>query len=134
MTTRSDLLTRILPFVRIADERSFSRAAADLGVTTAAMSKALKKLEDGLGVKLLDRSSRLVTLTKAGVTFLERCRQAVLNVQGAREAMLGAASEPQGEIGVTLPFILAPFVVPSLDQLSALYPRLSFRFNMSDRL
>ncbi len=134
MTVRADLFAGILPFVRAAEERSFSRAAADLGVTTAAVSKAVKKLEDDLGVKLLERSSRLVTLTRAGEVFLERCRQAVLNVQGAREAMQAATKEPQGEIAVTLPFILAPFVVPSLGRVSAQYPRLSFRFNMSDRL
>jgi DNA-binding transcriptional LysR family regulator len=134
MALRADLFSGILPFVRTAEERSFSRAATDLGVTTAAVSKAVKKLEGDLGLKLLDRSSRVVTLTKAGEVFLERCRQAVLNVQGAREAMQSATSEPQGEIAVTLPFILAPFVVPSLAQLSAQYPRLSFRFNMSDRL
>ncbi|MCC6807081.1 MAG: LysR family transcriptional regulator [Deltaproteobacteria bacterium] len=134
MTLRADLFAGILPFVRTAEEKSFSRAATDLGVTTAAVSKAVKKLEDDLGVKLLDRSSRLVTLTKAGAVFLERCRQAVLNVQGAREAMHAATKEPQGEIAVTLPFILAPFVVPSLGRLSAQYSRLSFRFNMSDRL
>lgn len=131
---RADLFAGVLPFVRTAEERSFSRAAADLGVTTAAVSKAVKKLEDELGVKLLDRSSRVVALTRAGEVFLERCRQAVLNVQGAREAMQAATLEPQGELAVTLPFILAPFVVPNLGRLSAQYPRLSFRLSMTDRL
>ena len=131
---RSDLFAGVLPFVRTAEEKSFSRAATDLGVTTAAVSKAVKKLEDDLGVKLFDRSSRLVTLTKEGEIFLERCRQAVLNVQGAREAVQRATKEPQGELAVTLPFILAPFVVPNLGRLSAQYPRLSFRMSMSDRL
>lgn len=131
---RSDLFAGVLPFVRTAEERSFSRAAADLGVSTAAISKAVKKLEDELGVKLLDRSSRVVALTPAGEVFLERCRAAVLNVQGAREAMQTATREPQGELAVTLPFILAPFVVPNLGRLSAQYPRLSFRLSMTDRL
>ena len=134
MAIRSDLFAGVLPFVRTAEEKSFSRAATELGVTTAAVSKAVKKLEDDLGVKLLDRSSRVVTLTKAGEVFLERCRQAVFNVQGAREAVQRATKEPQGELAVSLPFILAPFVVPNLGRLSAQYPRLSFRFNMSDRL
>lgn len=134
MTGQADLFSGVLPFVRTAEEKSFSRAASELGVSTAAVSKAVKKLEAGLGVKLLERSSRLVTLTRAGQTFLERCRQAVLTMQGAHEAMQAATKEPQGELTVTMPFILAPFVVPGLARFSAQYPRLSFRFNMSDRL
>jgi DNA-binding transcriptional LysR family regulator len=94
----------------------------------------VRKLEDDLGVKLLDRSSRVVTVTKEGDVFLERCRQAVLNVQGAREAMSSTRREPHGELGVTMPFILAPFVVPKLPRLAAQYPRLSFRLHMSDRV
>jgi DNA-binding transcriptional LysR family regulator len=131
---RPDLFAGVLPFVRAAEERSFGRAAQSLGITTAAVSKAVRRLEDDLGVKLLDRSSRVVTITKEGEIFLERCRQAVLSVQGAREAMRSTRREPHGEIGVTMPVILAPFVVPSLPRLAAQYPRLSFQLHMSDRV
>lgn len=134
MTARADLFAGVIPFVRTAEERSFGRAAVSLGITTAAVSKAVRKLEDNLGVKLLDRSSRVVTLTKEGAVFLDRCRQAVLHVQGAREAMQGARREPHGEIAVTLPFIIAPFVVPNLPRLGAQYPRLTFRLHLSDRV
>lgn len=130
----ADLFAGVLPFVRTAEERSFSRAAVSLGITTAAVSKAVKKLEEELGVRLLDRSSRSVALTREGEIFLQRCRPAVLSVLGAREAMQAANREPQGELAVTLPFILAPFVVPNLGRLSAQYPRLSFRVSLSDRL
>lgn len=131
---RPDLFAGVLPFVRAAEERSFGRAAASLGITTAAVSKAVRKLEDELGAKLLDRSSRNVSLTPEGEVFLERCRQAVLGVQGAREAVQGARREPQGELSVTMPFILAPFVVTNLPRLAAQYPRLSFRLHMTDRI
>lgn len=123
-----------MPFVRTAEERSFGRAAASLGVTTAAVSKAVRKLEEDLDVRLLERSSRTVTLTREGEIFLERCRQAVLGVQGAREAIEDAKREPQGELAVTLPFILAPLVVPGLTTLASQYPRLSFRLAMTDRV
>ncbi|MBX3229313.1 MAG: LysR family transcriptional regulator [Labilithrix sp.] len=131
---RADLFAGILPFVRTAEEKSFGRAAVSLGVTTAAVSKAVRKLEEDLGVKLLDRTSRAVTLTKDGAVFLERCREAVLGVQGARDAMSSARREPHGELGVTLPFILAPFVIPNLPRLAAQYPRLSFRLQITDRV
>lgn len=131
---RADLFAGVLPFVRTAEERSFGRAAASLGITTAAVSKAVRKLEDDLGVKLLDRSSRVVALTREGAAFLERCRPAVLGVQGARDAMQETRREPQGELGVTLPFILAPFVVPGLARLGSQYPRLVFRLHLTDRI
>ncbi len=134
MPLRNDLFTGVLPFVRTAEERSFGRAAASLGITTAAVSKSVRKLEEDLGAKLLVRSSRNVSLTPEGEVFLERCRQAVLGVQGAREAVQGARREPQGELSVTMPFILAPFVVSGLARLGAQYPRLSFRLHLSDRI
>jgi LysR family transcriptional regulator, regulator for bpeEF and oprC len=134
MSIRPDLFAGVLPFVRTAEERSFGRAAASLGVSTAAVSKAVRKLEDDLGVRLLDRSSRVVTLTREGEIFLERCRQAVLSVKGAREAMSDSRREPHGELRVTMPFILAPLVVPHLPRLAAHYPRLSFRLHLSDRV
>jgi LysR family transcriptional regulator, regulator for bpeEF and oprC len=129
-----NLFAGILPFVRVAEERSFGRAAASLGVTTAAMSKAVRRLEEELGVRLLDRSSRVVVPTREGELFLERCRRAVLDVQGARDVVQGTRREPQGELAVTLPFILAPFVVPHLARLGAQYPRLAFRIQLSDRM
>jgi LysR family transcriptional regulator, regulator for bpeEF and oprC len=134
MKIRSDLFSGVLHFVRCAEQKSFSKAALDLGVTTAAVSKAIKKLEEDLGIGLFDRSSRTVELTRAGEVFLERCRSAVLNVQGAREAVRDTKSEPQGELAVSMSVILADLVVPLLPRLSAQYPRLTFRLNMSDRL
>lgn len=134
MQMRPDLFSGVLPFVRAAEERSFGRAAVSLGITTAAVSKAVKKLEDDLGVKLLDRTSRAVSLTRDGEVFLERCRRAVADVQSARAALQGTRREPQGELSVTLPFILAPLVVPQLARLGAQYPRLAFELHVSDRV
>jgi DNA-binding transcriptional LysR family regulator len=134
MPIRPDLFAGVLPFVRTAEERSFGRAAASLGITTAAVSKAVRKLEEDLGVKLLDRSSRSVSLTPEGALFLDRCRQAVAGVLGAREAVAEARTEPQGELAVTLPFILAPFVVSDLPRLAAQHPRLAFRLHLTDRI
>jgi DNA-binding transcriptional LysR family regulator len=134
MPIRPDLFAGVLPFVRTAEERSFGRAAASLGITTAAVSKAVKRLEDDLGVKLLDRSSRAVSLTREGAIFLDRCRGAVQGVLGAREAMQDTRREPQGELAVTLPFILATFVISDLPRLAARHPRLSFRLHLSDRI
>jgi DNA-binding transcriptional LysR family regulator len=131
---RADLFSGVLPFVRAAEERSFGRAAASLGVTTAAVSKAVRKLEDDLGVRLLERSSRVVSLTREGEVFLERCQSAVLSVRGARDAIEGVRREPQGTVRVTFPPILAPTVMAALPRIASRYPRLSFRFDVTDRV
>lgn len=134
MRLRPDLFSGIVPFVRTAEEQSFGRAAVTLGITTAAVSKAVRKLEEELGVKLLDRTSRSVSLTREGQLFLERCQRAVTDVQTARAALDGTQREPQGELAITLPPILAPLVVPQLARLGAQHPRLAFRLHVSDRV
>lgn len=133
MTLLTDLFTGVLPFVHVVEERSFRRAAARLGVTPAAVSKAVAKLEAELGVRLLERSSRHVSVTREGEAFLQRCREAIASVQGARELLTRSRRTPQGEVVVTLPFILAPVVVPGLAKLSARYPSLTFQLRLTDR-
>ena len=87
-----DLFRGVVPFVAVAEERSFRKAAARLGVSAAAMSKAVQALEADFGVTLLDRTNRVVALTRQGEIFFERCRTAVASVQGARAAVLANAS------------------------------------------
>lgn len=134
MRLRPDLFAGVLPFVRTAEERSFGRAAASLGITTAAVSKAVKKLEEDLDVKLLDRSSRVVELTREGEVFLERCRRAVLDVLGARDAIEGTRREPRGELAVTTSVVLGSFLVPRLTRLAIQYPQLTLRLHITDRI
>jgi DNA-binding transcriptional LysR family regulator len=133
LATPGDLFTGVLPFFHTAQERSFRRAAERLGVTPAAVSKAVLRLEEELGVKLLVRTSRTVSLTPEGSAFLERCREAILSVQTGRELLTQARKAPRGELRVTLPFILGNLVVPRMATLSARYPELSFRVAMTDR-
>ena len=134
MTISPDLFAGILPFVRVAEEHSFGRAAASLGITTPAVSKAIRRLEDNLGVKLLDRSSRVVALTRDGTLFLERCRRAVGDVLEARELAQRHRREPQGEVSLTLSPIVAPLLVAALPRCARDYPRLVFRVEVSDRI
>jgi DNA-binding transcriptional LysR family regulator len=134
MAQLTDLFAGVIPFVHTAEARSFRRAAEHLGVTPAAVSKAVAKLEDDLGVRLLLRSSRKVSLTPEGDEFLQRCREAIAGVQGAREVVARAGRAPHGEVALTLPYILAPLIVPSLGELGARYPKLIFRLQLTDRL
>ncbi|MCY1023330.1 LysR family transcriptional regulator [Pyxidicoccus sp. MSG2] len=128
-----DLFAGILPFLHVAEERSFRKAAERLGVTTAAVSKAVRKLEEDVGARLLERTSRQVALTPEGAEFLERAREAVAQVRAARETVARAQQAPRGPLTVTLTHILAPVVLPRLARLQARYPQLTLHVRLDDR-
>lgn len=128
-----DLFAGILPFLHVAEERSFRKAAERLGVTTAAVSKAVRKLEEDVGARLLERTSRQVALTPEGTAFLERAREAVAQVRAARETVAQAQRAPKGPLTVTLPSILGPVVLPRLAKLQIRYPQLTVHVRLSDR-
>ncbi|MDY7231274.1 LysR family transcriptional regulator [Hyalangium rubrum] len=128
-----DLFSGVLPFLHTAEERSFRKAAAHLGVTTAAVSKAVARLEAELGVTLLNRTSRHVSLTPEGTTFLEHCREAVTRMQAGRELLAQSQKVAEGVLKVSMPLILGRLVVPELGRLGARHPRLSFNLSLTDR-
>ena len=134
MSATNDLFDGILPFVHVAEERSFRRAAARLGVSTAAVSKAIQRLEADVGVALLLRTSRSVAITPEGEAFLVHCRDAVRAVGAARELAKDARQRPRGEVHLTMSPVLATPVVRELPRLTERHPALRFRITISDRL
>lgn len=134
MARSADLFTGLLPFFHAAEEKSFRRAAARLGVTPQAVSKAVIDLEARLGAKLLVRTSRAVSLTPEGARFLERCRAAIASVEAGREGVSQARKAPHGEAHVTVSPILARMLLPALVRLRDRYPELGFRVSVTDRI
>jgi DNA-binding transcriptional LysR family regulator len=130
----AELFSGVLPFFHAAEALSFRRAAERMGISTAAVSKAVLKLEERLGVKLLARSSRAVTLTPEGALFRERCRDAIANMRAARDAVSRAHTSPRGEVHVSASLILGRLIVRELPRLAARHPRLAVRLSMSDRV
>lgn len=129
----SNVFSGVLPFVHVAEASSFRAAAARLGVTVPAVSKAVAKLEAELGVLLLDRTSRHVALTAEGEAFFERCREAVTQVQIAREQVASAQRGPHGTLRVTFPPVLARTLLPVFDALLRRHPRLSLDLIATNR-
>lgn len=129
-----ELFRGVVPFVAVAEELSFRRAATRLGVSTAAVSKAVQTLEEKLGVQLLVRSARAVALTREGEAFFERSRAAVVALRGARDALEPTRRAPEGELVVSLPFVLTELVADALVLLRERYPRLSFKVVVTDQL
>jgi DNA-binding transcriptional LysR family regulator len=91
---RLDQFSGIVAFVKVAETRSFTRAAAELGVAPASLSEAVKGLEERLGVRLLNRTTRSVGLTEAGVYYLDHVRPAAEEVWAAGAALRETAIAP----------------------------------------
>lgn len=120
-------------FVAVAKRQSFRLAAEDLGVTTAAVSKAVAKLEAELGARLLERTSRKVALTEDGRAFLGPARTALDALQSGRDLVASARTVPEGRVRLSLPFVLGPVVVAELPRLLTRHPRLRVDLEVTDR-
>jgi LysR family transcriptional regulator, regulator for bpeEF and oprC len=128
-----ELFAGIIPFVYAAQERSFRRAAERLGITPAAVSKAIQRLEEDLGVQLLNRTTRRVAPSPEGEIFLARCQEAMAQIRAGRELLAMARRDPTGELWVSLPFILGRVLVARLPRFLGRYPALRLHLHLSDR-
>ena len=122
-------------FVRVAETCSFSQAARDLGLTASAASKAVARLEERLGVRLLHRTTRRVSVTEDGTAFVERCRRALSDLDEAEAALVDVKARPTGSMRVSLPSALGRLViVPRLPELVRNHPGLDVDVDLSDRI
>lgn len=126
-------LETVRTFIKVAELRSFTRAAEHIGLPKSRVSIRIRELEDELGVRLLQRTTRSVHATPDGEQFLSRAQRLV---EEADE--LGAMFQPQrslrGRVRVDMPISMArDFVIPQLPELYALYPNLELQLGSSDR-
>src|ERR1700704_2730708 len=96
-------LSILAGFLTVAEERSFTKAAKRLGVSPSAMSHAIRGLEEGLGVRLLSRTTRSVAPTEAGEQLLARLRPALTDVQDALDQLSGLRDKPAGRLRLLVP-------------------------------
>src|SRR6202049_4373074 len=96
---RADLAD-LSAFVAVADHLSFRAAASQLGVTPSALSHSMRQLEERVGVRLLNRTTRSVSVTDAGLRLLERLRPAVGQIAGALEDLNQARQRPLGRLRI----------------------------------
>jgi len=127
-------LRAIAIFVKVAERRSFVRAAADLGITQSGVSNAIKRLEDHLGVRLLARTTRRVGLTEDGAAFFERCQAILAELQEAELVLKEARLDPTGKLRIDVPVSFGRLeVVPLLGAFQAQYPAIRLAVSFTDR-
>jgi DNA-binding transcriptional LysR family regulator len=122
-------------FVAIAEERSFAKAASRLGVSPSTLSETLRRLEERLGVRLLDRTTRSVAPTEAGERLLARLRPLLDDYEAALEAVNAFRDTPGGMLRLTVAPPAADFVLaPLVAQFLALYPEISLEIAVDSAL
>lgn len=132
--TKRDL-AGIGAFLAVAEKRSFTAAAAELRVTPSAVSQTVRALEERVGVRLLQRTTRSVGLTEAGTRFLERVRPAMRAVDAAFESLDEVRGRPAGTLRLNVPRVGYRAVLqPMLADFMAAYPELRVEIVLEDRL
>jgi DNA-binding transcriptional LysR family regulator len=128
-------LAGILAFVRAAEARSFTKAARQLGISPSGVSKAISRIENAFKVRLLQRSSRSVTLTAEGTVFYERCRRILLDLEEAEQALSQARDVPRGLLRVSLPLALGRRPLARLlPEFARRHPEVAIEARISDRM
>lgn len=121
-------------FSVIADEGSFAAASKKLDVPTSTLSRRLSALEQALGARLLQRSTRSMHLTEAGSVFLEHARAMRIQMELATEAISLRQSEPRGTVKISCPvMLLHAYVSEMLAEFQQQYPEINIHLEGSNR-
>ena len=129
-----DRLTSLTVFVRVVDGGGFSAAARRLNMSTTMVSNHVQSLEDRLGVRLLNRTTRRVSLTEIGKGYYERCTQILAELDEA-DRMAGALQAmPRGMLRLYTGTHIVPFIAPVVAEFLALYPEVSIDLTMGERM
>jgi DNA-binding transcriptional LysR family regulator len=126
-------LADLTAFVAVADHLSFRAAATRLGVTPSALSHSMRQLEDRLGIRLLHRTTRSVSLTDAGVRLLGRLRPAIDQIAGALEDLNLERDRPVGRVRIcAVPTAAASVIAPIWQRFLSTYPEVHLELQVRE--
>ena len=100
-------LTEMMTFAKVVETMSFSAAARVLSISKSLVSKQISNLENGLGVRLLNRTTRRMSLTESGAAYYEHCARIVMEIEAAETEVTQMQIEPRGVLRVTTSTIFA---------------------------
>ncbi len=126
-------LGELASFIVVAEEKSFRRAAAKLNVIPSTLSHSMRSLEERLGVRLLNRTTRTVVLSEAGAALLAEITPAFEAIRSAVEGVSEARQHPSGTIRVNAPHMAANMVLaPVLRQFTRDFPEVSLEIDLDE--
>jgi DNA-binding transcriptional LysR family regulator len=122
-------------FVAVADQQGFAPAARKLGLSTSAVTRMVAALEDKVGARLLQRTTRSVTLTDVGTRYLERARRILADIEEAEASTRAERTQPSGRLVVSAPLVFGRLHVrPLITAYLERYPEVSAELRLSDRM
>ena len=131
---RVDRFIGIQAFAKVAELGSFTRAADRLGVSTSAVSRQVAELETHLDARLLNRTTRRLSLTEAGQAFYERSVQLLADLEEAESSVRAAALVPKGSLKLTCGVTFGErYLAPAIAEFAARHPQVTFDLDLSDR-
>jgi LysR family transcriptional regulator for bpeEF and oprC len=129
-----DKLKAMEVFTRVVETGAFTRAAESLDMPKATVATLIQRLEAGLGVRLLNRTTRSVAVTADGEAYYERCVSILGQVRETEEALTGQRRAPQGRLRVDVPTLMARSIfVPALPGFFARYADIELALSCSER-
>jgi DNA-binding transcriptional LysR family regulator len=129
-----DRLDDMLAFIAVVDCHSFSAAAERLGVSKSVMSRRLSDLENRLGARLLNRTTRRLSLTEVGQAFYERCSRIVADLDEAERAVADLYAAPRGRLRINAPVSFGVMhLAPAIATFLADHPAIEIDIDLNDR-
>ena len=130
-----EAFTEIGVFAQVVELRSFTRAGKKLGMTSSGVSRAISRLEERLGVRLLNRTTRSLSLTDDGAAYYQRCARILSDLEDANLAMARARSAPRGRLRVDAPNVLGKFgLSDAIPAFLEAYPEVAIDLSLRDHL
>jgi DNA-binding transcriptional LysR family regulator len=129
-----DRISSMLSFVKVVEHSGFSSAARQLNLATSVVTTHVKSLEERLGVRLLNRTTRSVSLTEAGKAYYERCVQILSEIEDAEEAAQILQSRPRGILRFNTSPAMPALIAPSIAEYNELYPDVTVHLTATSRM
>src|ERR1700751_4999026 len=130
-----DRIDAMQAFVAVADLKGFAPAARKLGLSPSGVTRLIAALENRLGARLLQRTTRSLTLTDAGTRYLERARRILADVEEAERSAEGERTRPSGRLVVSAPVGFGRLhVSPIMSAYLKRYPDVSGELRLEDRI
>lgn len=127
--------TDMAAFVRAVERGGFSSAARELGLTPSAISKLVTRMEDRLGVRLLNRTTRRLALTPEGEAFFHRAQRILADIEEAENEVARFRERPSGRLRISVGTAFGGYqFVPALPEFLARYPEIEVELTMTDRI
>ena len=128
-----DRLTSLTAFVRVVDSGGFSAAGRKLNMSTTMVSNHIQALEERLGARLLNRTTRKVSPTEVGKAYYDRCIQILADLEQADDIAGALQSTPRGTLRIYTATHIVPFIAPVVAEFLATYPEVKVDLNMGER-